>query len=148
MKWIHATSCIAYEVGEQLRQEDRNEVLLSHGMNPKEAVFESYIQSQICQAIEGDNGNPVGLTGVVENKIWLLGTEELTATKSHRWQLSLHGREWVDHCLDFVGKPIGNHVYSKNKMSIRWLKHLGFTVHDPEPFGPWDALFCPFWREA
>ncbi len=148
MKWIHATHDVASMIGENLRQADRNEVLLSHGVSGEEATFDSYIHSQICQAIEGDNGLPVGITGVVDNRIWLLGTEELTATKSHRWQLSLHGREWVNHCLEFTGKPIGNHVYSKNRMSIRWLKHLGFTVNDPEPFGPWGSPFCEFWREA
>jgi hypothetical protein len=45
-----------------------------------------------------------------------------------------------------VGKPIGNHVYAKNRMSIRWLKWLGFELGVAEPFGPSAALFHPFWR--
>tara|TARA_R100000781_G_C4081208_1_gene127809 strand:- start:3495 stop:3941 length:447 start_codon:yes stop_codon:yes gene_type:complete len=146
MKWIKATSSIASEVGENLRRQDVNEVLMSHGMTGHQAVMESFKQSSICQAIEGDDGDPVGLTGVVDNRIWLLGTDKLTATKNHRWQLCLYGREWVEHCLESVGKPIGNYVYSENKKSIRWLKHLGFIIYEPEPFGPWDSMFCPFWR--
>jgi hypothetical protein len=148
MRWIPANEEVAFAVGFALRQQDREEVKLSHGMDGLEAVLDSYIQSDVCQAIEGDNGNPVALTGVCGDRIWLLGTDELTATRSHRWQLCLHGREWVEYCLEVVGKPIGNHVYAKNRCSIKWLKHLGFTVEHPEPFGPSAALFCPFWRSV
>ena len=34
------------------------------------------------------------------------------------------------------------------KKSLKWLKHLGFTVEPPEPYGPKGAMFCPFWRAA
>ncbi len=147
MRWIQATADVCMEVGHNLRKEDEIEVHLSHGMSGLNAVMESYVHSDIIQAIEGDSGNPVGLTGVVGDQIWLLGTEELTATKHHRWQLCVYGREWVDYCLEMVGAPIGNHVYSKNRLSIRWLKHIGFTVEKPVAYGVAGALFCPFRRE-
>ena len=75
-----------------------------------------------------------------------LTADGLTATKSHKKRLCLDGREWVDYCLKEVGKPIGNWVYHKNKLSIKWLKHLGFTVEGPQPYGHAGALFCQFWR--
>lgn len=146
MKWIRADEDLAMEIGLNLRQQDCTEVMLSHGMSPIEAVIESYLNSDICQGIAGDDGIPVGMTGVCGDRIWLLGTYGLTATKSHRRQLCLYGREWVDYCLEETGRAIGNHVYAKNTRSIRWLKHLGFTVEHAEPFGPSAALFCPFWR--
>ncbi len=37
-----------------------------------------------------------------------------------------------------------NMVDARNRKSIRWLKWLGFTVHDPVPFGPDGMLFHPF----
>ncbi|MFZ9569093.1 MAG: hypothetical protein ACO28M_04535 [Vulcanococcus sp.] len=147
MKWVRADEEIAMEIGLNLRTQDQHEVMLSHGVTGLEAVLESYLQSDICQAIEGDDGVPVGITGVCDDRIWLLGTYGLTATKSHRYQLCLHGREWVDYCLEEAGGFLRNMVYSKNTGSIRWLKHLGFAVEEPQPFGPSAALFCPFWRK-
>lgn len=147
MRWIQADEDVAMEIGLNIREQDEIEVRLSHGVSGLEAVLDSYIESDTCMAIEGDNGLPVGITGVCGDRIWLLGTYALTASKNHRRELCLYGREWVDYCLEQTGGPIGNHVYSKNTASIRWLKFLGFTVEHPEPHGPSAALFCPFWRE-
>ena len=40
-----------------------------------------------------------------------------------------------------------NMVDSRNKRAIRWLKWLGFIIHDPVPFGPDGMLFHPFIME-
>ena len=141
-----ATNCFAEHIALHMRVEDQEEIMLSHGATPKEAIDYSYAHSEICDGIEGDDGMPIGLCGVSGDRIWMLGTEELTATKSHRLQLCLLGRKWVPYCLEKVGKPIGNHVFSENKMSIKWLKFLGFTIEEPEAIGPFNALFCEFWR--
>ena len=148
MRWIKAEPNDMYFIGEQLREQDKTEVRLSHGLSPVEACIESYINSNVIQAIEGDDGDPVGITGLVGSYIWLLGTDKLTATKNHRWQLCVHGREWVEYCLDTAGGMIENYVYSENKLSIRWLKHLGFIVEEPKPYGVADQMFCHFWRKA
>ena len=80
-------------------------------------------------------------TGVCGDRIG--GTPGLTESKSHRWQLAVHGREWVKHCLEVVGTPIGNHVY-KNRAAVRWLKQLGLqNRQSPTALG---APFCRFWR--
>ena len=148
MRWIKAEPNDMYFIGEQLREQDKTEVRLSHGLSPVEACIESYINSNVIQAIEGDDGDPVGITGLVGSYIWLLGTDKLTATKNHRWQLCVHGREWVEYCLDTAGGMIENYVYSENKLSIRWLKHLGFIVEEPKPYGVADQMFCHFWRKV
>ena len=140
--------CFAEHIAFNMRIEDQEEIMLSHGITPDEAIHYSYSHSEICGGIEGDDGMPVGLTGVTGDRIWMLGTKEIASTKNHRLQLCLQGRKWVDSCLERVGEPIGNHVFAENKMSIRWLKFLGFTVAEPEPFGPFDALFCQFWRSV
>jgi hypothetical protein len=148
MRWAMATEERVLRVGMNLREEDRTEVWLSHQATPMEAVMNSWAESELCRCIETGDGVPVGLTGLNGNRIWMLGTSELTATRSRRLQLCKEGRGWVEHCLEAAGMAIGNDVYSKNKASIRWLKHLGFTVAPPRPMGPSAALFCEFWRES
>ncbi len=147
MQWIMEPSASdAVWIGLNLRPSDVEEVMLSHGMSPHEAVKASYCESDICRGIASDDGEPVGLCGVVEHRIWMLGTPDLTATRRGRWQLIVEGRKWVDSCFEEVGGPLFNQVYSKNTESIRWLKMLGFTVDIPKPIGKSGALFCDFWR--
>jgi hypothetical protein len=148
MRWAEATEERVLRVGMNLREEDKTEVWLSHQATPMEAVMDSWAESDICRCIETDDGVPVGLTGLNGSRIWLLGTAELTATKTRRLQLCKEGRGWVEHCLEVAGMAIGNDVYFKNKASIRWLKHLGFNVAQPRPMGHSAALFCEFWRAA
>ena len=146
MRWVRPTAERVSHIAFNLRSDDKTEVWLSHHIPGDEAVFESWLSSEICRCIVTSDGEPVGVTGVCGDRIWLLGTEALTATKARRLQLCHQGRDWVQHCASQVGKTIGNHVYAKNRMSVRWLQWLGFEVGVPEPFGPSAALFHPFWR--
>jgi hypothetical protein len=146
MRWIRPTAERVSHIAHNLREADAIEVRLSHGVDEQEAVFESWLSSEICRCIVTSDGEPVGVTGVCGDRIWLLGTDGLTATRARRLQLCHQGRDWVEHCLKQVGVPLGNHVYSKNQESVRWLKWLGFEFGTLEPFGPSAALFYPFWR--
>lgn len=146
MRFVKPTKEMAIDIGLGLRAEDELEVRLSHNVDPVTAMLESFINSDICDALEGDDGTPVGMCGVARQQIWLLGTDNLTINKSHKKFLCIDGKEWVETCLKKVGKPLGNWVYAENKKSIKWLKYLGFTVNDPRPYGHNRALFCQFWR--
>ena len=148
MRWAEPTEERAIYIAQHLRQEDRTEVWLSHRFTGTEAVMESWGQSDVVRCIETSDGEPVGLTGLVRNRIWMLGTPELTATRERRLQLCKEGGGWVEHCLSVAGMAIGNDVYAKNHQSIRWLKHLGFSVATPRPLGHSGELFCEFWRAA
>jgi hypothetical protein len=151
MKFIKqedVTAEMVLDIAENLREEDKVEVYLSHGISAREACMDSYCYSTMFQIFAGDDGEPLGITGIWETSIWLLAKDGLTATKSHRWQLCTLARQWVDLCVAEVGEPIGNFAYAGNKKSLKWLKHLGFTVEPPEPHGVKGAMFCPFWRAA
>jgi len=148
MDWAYPSTDRVEHIANHLRPEDQLEVWLSDGVDGYDAVMESYYDSTISRVILGDDSTPVGVTGVCGDRIWLLGTAELTSTKSHRWQLAVYGRQWVKHCIDVVGGPIGNHVYAENRAAIRWLKHLGFVVEPAKPYGTRAASFCEFWRTA
>lgn len=146
MNLVEPTAEAAYYVANHLRPDDALEVWLSHHVAGPEAVLTSWAESSLCAAIETEDGEPAGMTGVVGDRIWMLGTPELTATKERRLHLCTKGRGWVKHCIAEVGTPLGNYVYAKNRMAIRWLKFLGFEVGVPQPYGPSAALFRPFWR--
>lgn len=148
MRWAEATEERALMIARDLREDDRQEVWLSHRATPTEAMLESWGQSDLCRCIVTDDGEPVGMTGLNGNRIWMLGTDQLVATRRRRLQLCIEGRGWVEHCLEVAGMAIGNDVHAKNTASIRWLKHLGFSVARPRPLGDSAALFCEFWRAA
>jgi len=147
MQWVYEPDVDhVLDVAENLRESDVQEVMLSHGCKARDAVTESWAYSDIVRGMATDDGVPCGLCGVVGQRIWMLGTDRLTENRRARWQLCVEGRKWVDTCLEELGGPLFNQVYSKNAESIKWLKLLGFTVERPRPFGPSAALFCDFWR--
>jgi len=146
MNLVEATEAKVIYVASNIRRDDEIEVWLSHHVDGPTAVLDSWHQSRLAAVIETEDGLPVGVTGVVGDRIWMLGTSELTATTERRLHLCKKGRGWVQHCLETVGAPIGNYVYAKNRRSIRWLRFLGFEVGTPQPYGPSAALFRPFWK--
>lgn len=87
----------------------------------------------------------MGICGVNNGVIWLLGTEGLFSTNSHVQQFIRGGRPWVNGLVEDWG-CLHNWVSHKNRQSIRWLRSLGFEVWEPEPFGPFAQLFCYFER--
>jgi hypothetical protein len=78
--------------------------------------------------------------------IWLLGTEELLATRSHRQQFLRGAKQWIDGLLDDGAGPLHNWVFAANRDSVRWLKSLGFKFWPAAPYGPCAQLFRYFER--
>lgn len=148
MRWSEPTAARVQHIAEHLRYQDRLEVLYSHGLTGEEAVLQSWKNSAICRCIDADDGSPVGICGVNGSLIWLLGTEKLLATASHRQQFIRGGRAWVDGLLAGGHLYLENWALASNLRTLRWLRHLGFTVDVPEPKGRSAQLFCHFWRVA
>ena len=149
MQWVYQPDVDhVLDVAENLRKVDEEEVSLSHNINGREAVIESWAYSDIIRGMVTDDGVACGLCGVVGQRIWMLGTDRLTENRKARWQLCVEGRKWVDETIKELNAPLFNQVYSKNTESIRWLKYLGFTVERPRPIGLSGALFCDFWRNS
>ena len=105
MKWAEPTVDRVLHISKRLRKSDVEEVWLSHRKTAQEAVMQSWQGSQECRCIVTNAGLPVGITGLVGDRIWLLGTDDLAASKSRRLQLCKEGRGWVKHCLDVAGMP-------------------------------------------
>lgn len=136
-------------VARNLRASDCAEVFAAERRSGYEGAMAAWRDSDICCVIEGDDGEPVGLCGVNGHYIWMLGTDELTATASHRRQLARGAKRWitavVQHKLETTGQCLlHNWVCARNLESVRWLQSLGFTVDHPEPFGHSLQLFHHF----
>lgn len=129
-----------------LRAEDRLEVQRASG-DVEDALRDSIQRSRLCVLFLSD-GVPLCVMGVVEplfldpdvGSPWLLGTEPL---RHHKKAFLRETRLWMKE----IRKPYSllyNYVDADYAGAIRWLKWLGFTVFDPEPFGVKKTLFCRF----
>ena len=147
MNWSDATPARVQRIAKMLRHQDRLEVLYSHGLSGEEAVMQSWRNSQICRCIDGDDGKAVGICGVSGSWIWLLATDELLATDSHRKQFLRGGRKWVDGLMNQY-QYLENWALWSNQTTLRGLEHLGFTIDTPAPMGHSAQLFAHFWRAA
>lgn len=92
-----------------------------------------------------DTGELVLMRGVVQHPEgggipWMLATpraEEFTR------DFLIEGRRWVEEMLRRYGHLV-NYVDVRNTKSVRWLRKLGFYIHDPEPFGVQQLPFHKF----
>lgn len=91
-----------------------------------------------------DDGEPVALFGVGALSLlqgvgtpWLLGTDRMWR---HPRTLVVEGRRYLSTMRSLYPHLV-NYVDARNDASIRWLKRLGFTLHDPAPYG---AMGLPF----
>jgi hypothetical protein len=149
MNWTTATHGRIMHVAQHMRAQDRAEVFASHGATPEDAVMQSWRSSLACHAIAGDDGEPVGLAGVsTGGRIWLLATDGLLSTPSHRRQFVRGAKMWVDALVGEGVGPLHNWALARNRVTLRWLESLGFTIEPPAPMGPRLELFCYFERRS
>ena len=64
MRWAPPTPRRLEILAENLREQDRIEVMASDGLDAWEAVYSSWRASQVCECIDGDDGEVVGVCGV------------------------------------------------------------------------------------
>ena len=132
-----------------MRPADAEEIRLSHGHTPFESLSHALSlspESVLCETIGGD---PICMYGVapMAGQIgcpWLLGTPLMTK-HSH-----FIARESLRH-IKTMRKNVfrlENWVHCDNIDSIKWLKWLGFTLHEAIPFGVGRALFHHFTMEG
>lgn len=71
---------------------------------------------------------------------WLLGTDY--AVKQHRVFLN-HTKQGLSQMLN-VCPNLFNYVHAENKISVRWLKYMGFNIEKELPIGMDGAMFHKF----
>ena len=68
--------------------------------------------------------------------------------------LARHSIRFLRRCRPYLHQMqsgyarLMNYVDADNETAIRWLSWLGFTLHDPEPYGPYGKLFRLFTMEV
>lgn len=121
-----------------IRQADRDEVLAWSGRsNIADVLRESIAASPLCVSVE-KHGRLLCIGGAAYRSLlsstgepWMLGVDELLC--EGRLFVS-HGRRCVQALLTRFDR-LENYVDARNVKSIRWLKRIGFIVHDPVPCG-------------
>ena len=75
---------------------------------------------------------------------WMLGTPVLDR---HSRVLVKATPDYISRMLDAFPHLI-NCVHTKNHTGVRWLRRLGFTLHEAIPYGASGEMFYPFEMRA
>lgn len=128
-----------------MREEDRWEIWHAARSTPVDALTRGFEQSKKCWTVVWQ-GKPIAIFGVCGDGDvgvpWMLASDDLKNIK----------KEFLAECHKYVDemqgdyKLLANLAWSKNTVHLRWLKWLGFTLMEPQPFGPDGELFIYFYR--
>lgn len=134
----------------QLRPADRAECLAYGRPDLAAGIRNSVHRSLLCWTgwVDGELAAILGvaplnlLTGL--GSPWMLGTPVLDR---HQRVLVRNTPEYIARMLEAFPHLV-NVVHAKNTTSVRWLRRLGFTLHDAVPYGPLGEPFHPFEMKA
>lgn len=120
-------------IARRMRKADREEVFAASGRSPLEALTFSFEKSSLAWTALV-NGRPEVMFGAADINIlngiaapWLLGT---VAVEKHYVAFLRGSIMWRKKLLERY-TTLRNFVDDRNKVSIRWLKWLGFRLLDP-----------------
>lgn len=123
-------------IADNMRDEDRAEILALGKNDIYTALMGGMTESDFSVAVVAQDGTPLTVLGVVRRGIitgtgtpWLLSSVDAL---QHRRQFLLLSKDVVGEMLEFCPR-LENYVHSKNKLSIRWLKWIGFKIHFKDP---------------
>lgn len=124
-----------------LRKADLEEINAMTGLNPELAVAYSIAHTEKgFSAIY--NKKIVSIFGVSNGLIWLVGTDEISEHPITFFKLS----KKIFPELTTGYKRLENYVDERNKLSLRWLKWLGFNIEPPVRVA--GGFFHNVWWEA
>lgn len=136
-------------IAANMRDDDAAEVMASSGSTPYEAIIESIKRSKAV-VVASHKGVPLVIYGLVKPAIlsstgiiWMLGAEQSMA---YPREFMVYTRRVLDEML-LECDELMNYVHGKNLRSIKWLKSLGFTIDEPEPYGVSKEMFHKFYMK-
>lgn len=134
-----------------LREADRRECLAQTLLEPEDAI--AMVMRAAVRAWTGTvNGVPACLFGVSRGALvgadvgtpWLVGTPLI---EQYERSFLRRNRDMVRE-MSTLFPRLENYVDIRNQKSVRWLRWLGFTIHEAEPHGPLGRRFHRFTLEA
>lgn len=136
-------------IADNMREEDIIEVWASGRHTPIEALEMSIKKSRKAVIVYADDV-PLAALGIVLRDFlsgvgvpWLLSADQALKHKRQFLELS---PPVIEEMLDLCPKLV-NYVHAENRLSIRWLEWLGFTIEDAKSTGPAGELFHRFTME-
>lgn len=142
------TEADAAYLAPRLRWADYHECSCVVGYKRVQAALEESVRvsEDRCRAYTV-NGEVVMLAGVgrVSDEVgspWLLSSNGF---RPYAPRVLADTKAGLEECARGY-RSLRNHVHADNAVSIRWLKHLGFTLLPPVPFGLYGEPFHPFFK--
>jgi hypothetical protein len=149
VKFLKPTRELIEAVAADMRQADVDEIWASGHLTPLSALLDGCEISDYTVVVVV-NDVPCVVLGLVIRDIltgtgvpWLLGTDGALKYKRH---FLIQVPEIINEMLT-VCPRLFNYVHTENKVSIKWLKRIGFTLGDPVEYGCEGELFHKFYLE-
>lgn len=128
----------AVELAQNLRESDLAELrAYGHAQSNDEVIRRSVASSIMAWSayIDGELAcimgvAPLSITSGIGSP-WMFGTPVLD---KHNRVLVRNTPEYIARMLKAFPHLV-NFVHSKNRTSVRWLRYLGFTLHEAKPYG-------------
>ena len=133
-------------LAKNIRDVDALELRLSSGETAATALERALVVSRDPLSCYYD-GRILAMFGVGEHTFlstegspWLIGSNEMS---HHPKEVLRKSKAFVQDWSEKYNL-LSNYVWVYNFPAITWLKWLGFTVHPPEPYGKYGAMFHKF----
>lgn len=144
---VLATVDHAKYIAPLLRDADREEIKALTGKDVEPVLIESVLSTGEHWAALME-GKPICLLGISElslmgsndGVIWMVGTDDIML---HRKKILSMSKSYIDVKREMF-RLLFNYVDVRNTSSIRWLKWLGFEVHNEKPYGHLGLKFHRF----
>lgn len=122
-----------HALANRLREIDLREIAAFSGSGPLKALSRGLKCSDICLVAETRDGDPLVMFGVAPLSMatnsgvpWLLGTDQAL---DYPREFLVWGKRYAQAMAERYDSLM-NYVHTENRVSIRWLKAIGFTVED------------------
>lgn len=149
VEFVKPTRELIEVIAADMRQADIDEIWASNHHTPIESLTQGLEVSDHSVIVMVD-GVPCVMLGLVIRDIlsgtgvpWLLGTCNALKYKKH---FIKQVPAVIDEMLN-ICPSLFNYVHVENKVSIKWLKRIGFTLDPPSPYGADNELFYKFHLE-
>ena len=125
-----------------LRQADIDELKALTGLAPNIGTAFSIAFTQRGYAAFYENKDiPAAIFGISDGLIWLVGTDEITKHPVTFFRATQKYFPDLVKGYDYIY----NYVDARNKLHLRWLKWLGFTIEEAKILGVEKRPFHRIW---